>query len=53
MAEARNVVFFMTKCASKMGKGSSANGRARDDKFMLGSWSNRPSIGRNNSRIFR
>ena len=43
--QARNVVIFNTKCVSEARKVTSANGRVRDDKFMFGSWSNRPRIG--------
>ena len=56
IAGARNVVIFNTKCVSEARKVTSANGRVRDDEFMLGScsdhvrimfgsWSNRPRIG--------
>ena len=56
IAGARNVVVFNTKCVSEARKVTSANGRVRDDEFMLGScsdhvrimvgsWSNRPRIG--------
>ena len=49
-------VFFNTKCVSEARKVTSANGRVRDDEFMVGScsdhvrimpgsWSNRPLIG--------
>ena len=33
------VSFFHTKCLAKMGRVSSQDGRVRDDKFMVGSWS--------------
>ena len=46
IAGARNVVIFNTKCVSEARKVTSANGRVRDDEFMvgpgrimLGSWS--------------
>ena len=39
IAGARNVVFFSTKCVSKMGRVRSPKRRVRDDDFMLGSWS--------------
>ena len=40
IAGARNVVFFNTKCVSKMGRVRSPKWRVRDDDdFMLGSWS--------------
>ena len=56
IAGARNVVIFNTKCVSEARKVTSANGRVRDDEFMVGScsdhgrimfgsWSNRPRIG--------
>ena len=32
----RNVVIFNTKCVSEARKVTSANGRVRDDEFMLG-----------------
>ena len=43
---ARNVVIFNTKCVSKARKVTSANGRVRDDEFMVGSGSDRVRIGR-------
>ena len=49
---ARNVVIFNTKCVSEARKVSSANGRVRDDEFMLGSWSNRPRIVNDTSTVF-
>ena len=39
IAGARNVVFFHTKCVSKMGRVRSPKRRVRDDDFILGSWS--------------
>ena len=56
IAGARNVEIFHTKCVSEARKVTSANGRARDDEFMVGSCSdhgrimfgscsNRPRIG--------
>ena len=33
-----NVVIFNTKCFSEARKVTSANGRVRDDEFMVGSW---------------
>ena len=56
IAGARNVVIFNTKCVSEARKVTSANGRVRDDEFMVGSCSdhgrimfgscsNRPRIG--------
>ena len=36
IAGARNVVFFHTKCVSKMGRVRSPKRRVRDDDFMLG-----------------
>ena len=48
----RNVVIFNTKCVSEARKVTSANGRVRDDEFMLGSWSNRPRIGIDASAVF-
>ena len=44
IAGARNVVFFHTKCASKMGRVRSPKRRVRDDDFMLGSCSDYPRI---------
>ena len=44
IAGARNVVFFHTKCVSKVGRGRSPRRRVRDDDFMLGSWSDYPRI---------
>ena len=41
-----NVVIFNTKCVSEARKGTSANGRVRDDEFMLGSGSDHVRIGR-------
>ena len=39
IAGTRNVVFFHTKCVSKMGRVRSPKRRVRDDDFMVGSWS--------------
>ena len=39
IAGARNVVFFHTKCISKMGRVRSPKRRVRDDDFILASWS--------------
>ena len=36
IAGAPNVVFFHTKCVSKVGRGRSPRRRVRDDDFMLG-----------------
>ena len=36
IAGARNVVFFHTKCVSKMGRVRSPKRRVRDDDFMVG-----------------
>ena len=44
IAGARNVVFFHTKCVSKVGRGRSPRRRVRDDDFMLGSCSDYPRI---------
>ena len=44
IAGARNVVFFHTKCVSKMGRVRSPKRRVRDDDFILGSWSDYPRI---------
>ena len=44
IAEARNVVFFHTKCVCKMRRVRSPKRRVRDDDFMLGSWSDYPRI---------
>ena len=59
MAGARNVVFFHTKCVSKMGRLRSPKRRVRDDdlivdyrRIMFGMSSNRVSIGGSNSRSF-
>ena len=41
-AGARNAVIFSTKCVPEARKVPSANGRVRDDEFMVGSWSDRP-----------
>ena len=40
----RNVVIFNTKCVSEARKVTSANGRVRDDEFMVGSGSDRVRI---------
>ena len=60
IAGARNVVFFHTKCVSKIGSGRSPKRRVRDDDFMvglssiiLGLSSNRLSIGGSTSGSFR
>ena len=55
IAGARNVIFFHTKCTSKMGRVRSPKRRVRDDDFILGFGmsSNRLSIGGSNSRSFR
>ena len=37
IARARNVVFFHTKCVSKMGREWSPKRRVRDDDFVVGS----------------
>ena len=63
IAGARNVVFFYTKCALKMGRVRSPRRRVRDDDFIFGlssdslriifgSWSNRLYIGGSNSMDF-
>ena len=63
IAGARNVVFFNTKCVSKIGRVRSPKRRVRDDDFMvglssdyrqiiLGSWSNRLYSGGSYSRDF-
>ena len=44
IAGARNVVIFNTKCVSEARKVTSANGRVRDDEFMLGSCSDHVRI---------
>ena len=44
IAGARNVVFFHTKCVSKMGRVRSPKRRVRDDDFIIGSWSDYPRI---------
>ena len=44
IAGARNVVFFHTKCVSKMGRVRSPKRRVRDDDFMVGSSSDHPRI---------
>ena len=44
IAGARNVVFFHTKCVSKMGRVRSPKRRVRDDDFILGSCSDYPRI---------
>ena len=46
MSGARNVVIFNTKCVSEARKVTSANGRVRDDEFMVGSFSDHARIGR-------
>ena len=52
IAGTRNVVFFHTKCVSKMGRVRSPKRRVRHDDFMLGICSHRLSIGGSNSRSF-
>ena len=42
IAGTRNVVFFHTKCVSKMGRVRSPKRRVRDDDFMLGLSSDYP-----------
>ena len=44
IAGTRNVVFFHTKCVSKMGRVRSPKRRVRDDDFILGSWSDHGRI---------
>ena len=44
IAGARNVVIFNTKCVSEARKVTSANGRMRDDEFMVGSCSDHGRI---------
>ena len=44
IAGAPNVVFFHTKCVSKMGRVRSPKRRVRDDDFMLGLSSDYPRI---------
>ena len=44
IAGARNVVFFHTKCVSKMGRVRSPKRRVRDDDFILGLSSDYPRI---------
>ena len=39
------LLFFNAKCVSEARKVTSANGRVRDDEFMVGSWSDRVRIG--------
>ena len=46
IAGAQNVVIFNTKCIIEARKVTSANGRVRDDEFMLGSCSDHGRIGR-------
>ena len=64
IAGAPNVVFFQTKCVSKMGRVRSPKRRVRDDDFILGLCSdypriilgmssNRLSIGGSNSESFQ
>ena len=52
MAGARNVVIFNTKCVSEARKVTSANGRVRDDEFMVGSCSDRSRVGIDASTVF-
>ena len=42
--QSASVVIFRTKCVSEARKVTSANGRVRDDEFMVGSCSNRPPL---------
>ena len=44
IAGARNVVFFNTKCVSKVGRGRCPTQRVRDDDFMVGLSSDYPRI---------
>ena len=44
IAGTRNVVFFHTKCVSKMGRVRSPKRRVRDDDFILGLSSDYPRI---------
>ena len=44
IAGARNVVFFHTKCVSKIGRVRSPRRRVRDDDFIFGSCSDYPRI---------
>ena len=44
IAGARNVVFFHTKCVSKMGRVRSPKRRVRDDDFLFGLCSDYPRI---------
>ena len=44
IAGAPNVVIFDTKCVSKAGRGSFANGRVVAEAFLLGSWSDHSRI---------
>ena len=44
IAGARNVVFFHTRCVSKVGRGRSPRRRVRDDDFMVGLSSDYPRI---------
>ena len=44
IAGARNVVFFNTKCVSKMGRVRSPKRRVRDDDFIFGSCSDHGRI---------
>ena len=44
IAGARNVIFFHTKCVSKMGRVRSPKWRVGDDDFVVGSWSDHARI---------
>ena len=46
IAGAQNVLTFTTKCVSELRKVTSANGRVRDDEFMLGTWPDDARVGR-------
>ena len=50
IAGAPNVVFFHTKCASKMGRVRSPKRRVRDDDFMLGC--PRDVLGMSSNRLY-
>ena len=53
IAGVQNVVFFHTKCISKMQRVRSPKRRVRNDDFIFGVCSNRFSFGGSNSGIFR
>ena len=53
IAGAGNIVFFLTKCVSKMGRLRSPKRRVRDDDFIVELSSNRLHIGGSNSGISR